>query len=77
MERTPPELSADIIDTGIYLTGGSTAIRELDTLINNQTDLHVNIVDNPSECVVNGIREIIENDKYSEIAYVPKTRIIN
>ncbi|MDD6340340.1 MAG: rod shape-determining protein [Butyrivibrio sp.] len=77
LERTPPELSADIIDTGIYLTGGSTAIRELDTLINNQTDLHVNIVDNPSECVVNGIREIIENDKYSEIAYVPKTRIIN
>lgn len=77
LERTPPELSADIIDTGIYLTGGSSAIKNLDTLINNETDLHVNIADNPSECVVRGIKEILKNDKYAEIAYVPKTRIIN
>ena len=77
LERTPPELSADIIDTGIYLTGGSSAIRSLSQLINNETELHVNISENPSECVVRGIKKIIDNPKYSEIAYIPKERIID
>lgn len=77
LERTPPELSADIIDTGIFLTGGSSAIRGLGELINNETELHVNIAENPSECVVRGIKAIIENPKYNEIAYIPKERIID
>ena len=77
LERTPPELSADIIDTGIYLTGGSSAIKGLADLINGETELHVNIADNPSECVVRGIKKIIDNPKYSEVAYIPKERIID
>ncbi len=76
LERTPPELSADIIDTGIYLTGGSSGIRNLSTLINTETELHVNIADDPSECVVRGIKKIIDNPKYAEVAYVPKARVI-
>lgn len=76
LERTPPELSADIIDTGIYLTGGSSAIKNLSELINGETDLHINIADNPAECVVKGIKIIIDNPKYSDIAYTPKARII-
>ncbi len=76
LERTPPELSADIIDTGIYLTGGSSAIKNLARLINGETELHINIADNPSECVVRGIKIIVDNPKYSDIAYVPKARII-
>ena len=76
LERTPPELSADIIDTGIYLTGGSSSIKGLSQLINTETELHVNITENPSECVVRGIKMIIENPKYSDIAYIPKARII-
>lgn len=77
LERTPPELSADIIDTGIYLTGGSSAIRFMSKLINSETDLHINIAERPSECVVRGIRKIIDNPKYSEVAYMPKVRIID
>lgn len=77
LEHTPPELSADIIDTGIYLTGGSSAISGLSELINGETDLHVNIAENPSECVVRGIKKIIENPKYNEVAYIPKERIID
>ena len=77
LERTPPELSADIIDTGIYLTGGSSAINRLGELINGETELHVNIADNPSECVVKGIKTIIDDEKYNEIAYIPKDRIID
>lgn len=76
LERTPPELSADIIDTGIYLTGGSSAIKNLSELINGETELHINIAKNPSECVVRGIKKIIEEPKYNEIAYIPKERII-
>ena len=77
LERTPPELASDIIDTGIYLTGGSSAIKGLVELINNETELHVNTVENPSECVVRGIKIIIENPKYNDIAYIPKDRIID
>ena len=70
-------LSADIIETGIYLTGGSSAINRLGELINGETELHVNIADNPSECVVKGIKTIIDDEKYNEIAYIPKDRIID
>lgn len=77
LERTPPELSADIIETGIYLTGGSSAIKNLSDLINGETELHINIAENPSECVVKGIKKIIDNPKYSEVAYIPKERIID
>ncbi len=77
LERTPPELAADIIDTGIYLTGGSSSINGLEELINKETELHVNIAQQPSECVVRGIRTIIETPEYNEIAYIPKDRIID
>ena len=77
LEHTPPELSADIIDTGIYLTGGSSSIQGLADLINNETDLHVICAKNPAECVVNGIRQIIEEPKYKDIAYIPKNRVID
>lgn len=76
LERTPPELSADIIDTGIWLTGGSSAIKGLSELINTETELHINIAENPSESVVRGIRKIISNPKYNDIARIPKDRII-
>lgn len=77
LERTPPELAADIIDTGIYLTGGSSAIKNLAKLINSETELNVNVTEEPSECVLRGIKMIIETPKYNDIAYVPKTRIID
>lgn len=75
LERTPPELASDIIDTGIHLTGGSSGILHLADLINNETDLNVIISDNPSESVVRGIRTIIEDPAFTEIAYIPKEKI--
>ena len=75
LERTPPELAADIIDTGIYLTGGSSGILHLADLINNETELHVNISENPSESVVRGIKKIIEDPAFADIAYIPKEKI--
>jgi len=77
LERTPPELAADIIDTGIYLTGGSAELKNFDTLIQQETELKVNIPPVPSECVVRGIAKIVTDPQYASMAYVPREKIIN
>ena len=54
LDRTPPELAADIIERGITLTGGGALLRGLDKLISSETGMPVNIAQNPIDCVVNG-----------------------
>lgn len=54
LEKTPPELSADIIDHGIMLTGGGALLRGLDKLVEQETGMPVHVADNPLDCVVNG-----------------------
>ena len=54
LEKTPPELAADIIDRGITLTGGSAMLRGLATLIEQETKMPVTIAENPIDCVVAG-----------------------
>ena len=60
LERTPPELSADIIDNGIMLTGGGALLRGLDTLINRETGMPVHVAENPLDCVVNGTGKCLD-----------------
>ena len=69
LERTPPELGADIRRQGIYLTGGASQISRLSTLIEKATDLHVNIPDDPSTTVAVGLAKIIKDDKFNSLAY--------
>ncbi len=54
LEKTPPELSADIVDKGIVMTGGGSLIREFPKLLSNYTQLPVYLADNPLESVVLG-----------------------
>lgn len=54
LERTPPELAADIVDNGIVLTGGGALLGGLDTLIREETGLPVNVAEDPLTCVVLG-----------------------
>ncbi|MEF9934597.1 MAG: rod shape-determining protein [Clostridium sp.] len=54
LEKTPPELAADIMDKGIMLTGGGAFLRGLDKLINEQTHIPVNVAENPIDCVALG-----------------------
>ena len=61
LERTPPELSSDIIDSGIYISGGSATIKGIDKMVHDHTGLNVNVCDDPENAVVRGIGEIIEN----------------
>jgi len=54
LERTPPELAADLVDNGIVLTGGGALLRGLDRLIAEETGLPVNVAEDPLACVVLG-----------------------
>jgi rod shape-determining protein MreB len=54
LERTPPELSADIVDKGIVLTGGGAQLRNLDVLLRQETGLPVMVSDDPVSAVVKG-----------------------
>ena len=61
LERTPPELSADIIDAGITLAGGGALLRGLDRLINEETGIPVHIAERPLDCVVDGTGKLLDN----------------
>ena len=54
MERTPPELAADIVDNGIVLTGGGALLGGIDDLINDATGLPVSVAEDPLTSVVLG-----------------------
>ncbi len=61
LERTPPELAADIVDRGIVLAGGGALVRGITDLISHETGILVHIADDPLLCVVNGCGRVIED----------------
>lgn len=61
LEKTPPELSADIIDHGITLTGGGALLRGLDQLVSNETGMPVHIAENPLDCVALGTGKVLDD----------------
>ncbi len=61
LEKTPPELAADIVDRGIYMCGGGALLRGLDLLVKEETSLPVFVAENPLESVVRGAGRILEN----------------
>ena len=65
LEKTPPELSADILDSGITLTGGGALLRGLDTLMAKETGMPVYVADNPMDCVVLGTAKRLETADFS------------
>ncbi len=69
LERTPPELAADIYRQGVYLTGGSAQTNHLDELISKGTGLRVNLSENPAESVASGLAKVIGDEKFRSVAY--------
>lgn len=68
LEKTPPELAADIIDQGITLAGGGALIRGLDKLINKETGMPVNVAETPLDCVADGTGKVLEDiEKLHEV----------
>lgn len=62
LEKTPPELAADIVDNGIMLTGGGALLRGLDKLIASETQMPVHVAENPLDCVAIGTGICLEKD---------------
>ena len=69
LERTPPELGADIYRRGIYLTGGASQVSHLDELIADGTGLKVNVAENPIASVSLGLARVIGDPNYQSVAY--------
>ena len=61
LERTPPELGADIAERGMVLTGGGALLRDVDRLLMEETGLPVIVADDPLTCVVLGAGKILEH----------------
>lgn len=67
LEKTPPELAADVMEKGIMLAGGGAMLHGLDTLINKETNMPVHIAESPLDCVVLGVGKALEDfDKISK-----------
>ena len=61
LERTPPELAADIIDRGVVLTGGGAMLRHLDILLTQESGIPCHVADNPLECTAIGAGVALEH----------------
>ncbi len=68
LEKTPPELAADIIDQGIMLAGGGALLKGLDLLIHAETGMPVKVAERPLDCVADGTGKVLENiDKLIDV----------
>jgi len=73
LEKTPPELAADIVNNGIYMAGGGSLLRGVDTLVREETNLPVTIADEPNKVVVIGAGRILEDlNRYEKVIYTMK-----
>ena len=69
LERTPPELSADIYRQGVYLTGGASQVSRFAESMYKGTGLKVNQSENPMTSVALGISKVIKEENYRSLAY--------
>jgi rod shape-determining protein MreB len=73
LEKTPPELAADIMDRGIVMAGGGSLLRGLDKYLAQETDMSVYVVDDPVSCVAYGTGKILEEiDTLKKVLIMPK-----
>ncbi len=70
LEKTPPDLAADIHDRGFWLAGGGALIRGLDRLLNDITSLRVNIADDPLTAIVRGAGAVIDHTDYYRQVFI-------
>lgn len=77
LEKVPPELAKDIVHSGIYLSGGSSSIRDLAEYFSSLTNIRINVAEQGDETVVRGLNRILTDDKFSRFGYSMKSRIFN
>lgn len=74
LERTPPEISSDIYKNGIYLTGGSSNIKNIDNMLSEHMGIKIIKVLAPTETAVRGLKIIMSEGKFSKLKYSPKRK---
>ena len=62
LERTPPELSADIVDKGIILAGGTSLLKGFAERLRYETGVPINLSEDPVTCVVQGVGKLLDDD---------------
>ena len=73
LEKTPPELAADIMDRGIVMTGGGSLLTGLDKRVNSETGMPVHIAEEPMNCVAMGTGKVLEElDLLKRVLISPK-----
>lgn len=72
LERTPPELGVDMIQNGIYLTGGSSQLKNLDLMIHNATGINVVRDEDPEQCVARGLARVINEREFRSLTFTTK-----
>jgi rod shape-determining protein MreB len=74
LEITPPELTADIHERGMLITGGGALIPGIDKVIREATDIPVRIADDPMSAVVRGTAILLENPALLQLVQLPSAR---
>lgn len=77
LEKTPPELAADIETSGIYVIGGGAGIKNLDTYISKETSLDVEIIEDPINCTIRGLTDILTHPNLSSLKRYPQEKTYN
>lgn len=72
LEKTPPELSSDVLDKGIVLSGGTALLKNLDKYLTNFAGVPVHVSDEPLNAVINGIAKVLDNLSYFEKSLLKK-----
>ncbi|MBP5596492.1 MAG: rod shape-determining protein [Pseudobutyrivibrio sp.] len=75
LEKVPPELAKDIVHSGIYLTGGTSQLHQLQDLFSEVTNIKVNDYEDPEESCVRGLGSVLADSKFKQYGYSMKTRI--
>jgi rod shape-determining protein MreB len=72
LERTPPELGVDMIQNGIYLTGGSSQLKNFDLMIHNATGIKVVKDEDPEKCIARGLARVINEKEFRSLTFTTK-----
>ncbi|MHB1127736.1 MAG: rod shape-determining protein [Bacillota bacterium] len=75
LEKTPPELAADIMDRGIVMTGGGSLLWNLDRLVSEETGMPVHLADDPLSAVATGTGKVLENIEVLKRVLIPVKRL--
>lgn len=77
LEKTPPELAADIIENGIYLQGGSAAMTNIGGLFARETGIRVKLLKDPGNSTIRGVTTILGSSRYNSVRYIPREKEYN